>query len=72
MIWLRRPWFGEHVAEVFVDCNGKDINLQSEYDQLINPERSIPQGEVLRPTKVIGRAIEPVVNVQAPMIATPS
>ena len=43
------------VAEDPVDCNGKAINLQSEYDMLISLELSMPQGEVLRSAKVVVR-----------------
>ena len=47
------------VAEDPVDCNGKAINLQPEYDRLISLELSMPQGEVLRSAKVIGRTQSP-------------
>ena len=43
------------VAEDPVDCNGNAINLQPEYNRLISLELSMPQGELLRCAKVIGR-----------------
>ena len=47
------------VAEDPVDTNGRAINLQPEYDRLINLELGMPQGEVLRSVKVIGRTHGP-------------
>ena len=43
------------VAEAPADCNGKAINLQPEYDRHVSLELSMPQREVLRSVKVIGR-----------------
>ena len=40
-----------------VDATGRPLNMQPEYDQLINLEINMHQGDVLRQAKVVGRTV---------------